>query len=274
MQTASPHQQEVKKPNPARAVWNSAGGAYEDISRSIADAIEHAVERLQAAPGERILDLATGTGWASRALAARSPRIQIVGVDIADQMLETARRTAIGLDLPIEYRVGDAEALPFETGSFDAVVSTFGVMFASQPEVAAAELARVVRPGGRVALSTWTPDGNVAAMFRIMRSFMAAPPTTPSPFEWGRRERVEELLGGAFELRFEAGTNRFRYGSGAQAWKLWVNHYGPAKTLAEKLGPSDRARFEQEMIAWHETFASEIGFEQPRTYLVTHAIRK
>ena len=272
MQSATTH--EVTKPNPARLVWNAAGGLYEDISRSIADAIEHAVERLQPANGERVLDLATGTGWASRAIVARAPRAEVIGVDIADQMLETARATAARLQLPIDYRVGDAEALAFAPGSFDAVVSTFGVMFVSQPEVAAAELARVVRPGGRVVLSTWTPDGNVAAMFRIMRSFMPAPPAGPSPFEWGRRERIEALLGRDFELRFEAGTNRFRYGFGEQAWNLWVNHYGPAKTLAGKLSPDERARFQREMVAWHETFASEIGFEQPRTYLIAHAIRK
>src|SRR5215218_9541501 len=93
----------------AQAVWNSPGGRYDEISRSIADAIEHAVERLQPAPGERILDLATGTGWASRIIAQRFAAVKVIGTDIADQMLEHGRRAASALGLEIEYRQADAE---------------------------------------------------------------------------------------------------------------------------------------------------------------------
>jgi SAM-dependent methyltransferase len=259
----------------AQAVWNAPGGRYDEISRSIADAIEHAVERLSPRSGERVLDLATGTGWASRIIAQRFPEAQVLGVDIADEMLEYARRTAAQQQLAIEYSVGDAEALPFAAGELSAVVSTFGVMFASKPETAAAELARVVRPGGRVVLSTWKPDGNVAAMFGVMKPFMATPAQpAPSPFAWGGVERVRELLGGSFELSFEEGINRYRYGSGEQAWQLWLNHYGPSKALAASLDETRREQFRRAMIEWHETFASPLGYEQPRTYLITRAIRK
>jgi SAM-dependent methyltransferase len=257
----------------ARVVWNSAGGLYEDISRTIADAIEHAVERLEPAPGERILDLATGTGWASRLVAQRSRASVVTGVDIADRMLEAARALAAAAALPIDYHVADAEALPFEAGAFDGVISTFGVMFTSKPDVAARELARVVRPGGRLVLATWTPDGNVAAMFGVMRPFLAVPPSV-SPFAWGARTRIEELLGSDFDLRFENGTNHFRYGSGAQAYRLWVNHYGPARSLAASLDDAALARFERSMVAWHESFPSPLGYDQPRTYLITSAIRR
>jgi SAM-dependent methyltransferase len=254
-------------------VWNSAGGLYEDISRTIADAIDHAVERLEPAAAARILDLATGTGWASRLVAQRSPSSVVTAVDIADRMLETARAVAAAAALSIDYQVADAEALPFEAGAFDAVISTFGVMFTGKPEVAAAELARVVRPGGRLVLATWTPDGNVAAMFGVMRPFLAVPPSV-SPFAWGDRARVEALLGHDFDLKFEDGTNHFRYGSGAQAYRLWVNHYGPARSLAAALDDASRTRFEQSMVAWHESFPSPLGYDQPRTYLITSAIRK
>lgn len=102
---------------------------------------------------------------------------------------------------------------------FDAVISTFGVMFAGQPEAAASELARVVRPGGRVVLATWKPDSNVFHMLGIMKKHMApsAQPAPPSPFAWGSLDRVRELLGKTFQLEFEDGTNVFRYGSGQQA---------------------------------------------------------
>src|SRR3954469_24206100 len=126
----------------AQSVWNSPGGRYDEISRSIADAIEHAVERLQPKSGARILDLATGTGWGSRVLAQRFPGVKITGADIAERMLDHARATAASLKLAIDYRHADAEQLPFADGAFDAVVSTFGVMFVGKPEAAAAELAR------------------------------------------------------------------------------------------------------------------------------------
>ncbi len=256
----------------AQSVWNSPAGRYDEISRSIADAIEHAVERLQPRAGERILDLATGTGWGSRVIAQRFEGVQVTGADIADEMLEHARSRAALQRLDISYEHADAERLPYADGTFDAVISTFGVMFAGKPEAAAAELARVVKKGGRVVLSTWKDDSNVFNMFAVMRKFMPPPP--PSPFAWGKRERLTELLGESFTLGFESGTNRFRYGSGKQAYELWVNHYGPSKSLAASLDAERRAEFERDMIAWHETFASPLGYEQPRDYVITRAIRK
>jgi SAM-dependent methyltransferase len=260
----------------AQAVWNSPGGRYDDISRSIADAIEHAVERLQPKSGERVLDLATGTGWASRILAERFPTLTITGADIAEQMLEHARSRASLLRLAIDYRHADAEQLPFDTGAFDGVVSTFGIMFASKPEAAAAELGRVVRKGGRISLSTWKHDGNVAAMFGVMKPFMPPPPqpAPPSPFAWGNVERLRELLAVDFELEFEEGTNHFRYGSGEQAWNLWANHYGPSRTLAANLDDARRNEFKAAMIAWHETFPCTLGYDQPRQYIITRGVRR
>jgi SAM-dependent methyltransferase len=260
----------------AQSVWNSPGGRYDDISRSIADAIEHAVERLHPTSGERILDLATGTGWGSRVIAQRFAGVKVTGADIADQMLEYARSAATTLKLDIDYQHADAEKLPFADASFDGVVSTFGVMFVGKPEAAAAELARVVKKGGRVVLSTWRHDSNLFHMFAVMKKFMPPPPQPPppSPFAWGKYDRLEELLGANFELKFEEGTNHFRYGSGEQAWNLWLNHYGPSRTLAANLDDARREEFKRDMIAWHETFASELGYDQPRQYIITRAIRK
>ena len=260
----------------AQAVWNSPGGRYEEISRSIADAIEHAVERAQPRSGEHILDLATGTGWCSRVIAQRFPGVAVSGADIADSMLDHARSAAGTLRLSIDYRHADAEQLPFPDGHFDAVVSTFGVMFAGRPEAAAAELARVVKKGGRIVLATWKHDSNLFNMFGVMKQFQPPPPQPPppSPFAWGRRERLHELLDADFELGIEEGTNTFRYASGKQAWELWVNHYGPAKSLAASLDDAKRTEFERAMIAWHETFPGTLGYEQPRQYVITRGIRR
>jgi SAM-dependent methyltransferase len=260
----------------AQSTWNSPAGRYDEISRSIADAIEHAVERVRPDSGEHVLDLATGTGWGSRVLAQRFPGVKITGADIAERMLDHARATAASLKLAIDYRHADAEQLPFADGAFDAVVSTFGVMFVGKPEAAAAELARVVRKGGRVVLATWRHDSNVFNMFGVMKKFMPPPqpPAPPSPFEWGKYERLQALLGSDFELQFEEGTNRFRYGSGEQAWELWLNHYGPTKSLAANLDDARREELKRDMIAWHEGFKSELGYDQPRQYIITRAIRR
>ena len=204
--TATPTTIQPHNHRPA-AVWSAGGRDYDRISHSIADSIEHCVLRLNPQPGERILDLSTGTGWTSRLVARRGATV--IGADIASGLLEAARATALAEGLAIDYQLADAEHLPFDTGAFDAVVSTCGVMFASRPEAAAAELARVCRPGGRIALTTWASDGTLFKMFEVMKRYQPAPPTPPppSPFAWGRTERISELLGAAFELRFEPGTS-------------------------------------------------------------------
>ena len=100
----------------------------------------------------------------------------------------------------------------------------------------------------------------------------ASPP--PSPFAWGARARVTELLGERFDLAFEEGTNWFRYASGEQAWRLWVDHYGPMKALAGSLDDARRTELQRAIVEWHETFASDLGYAQPRTYLITRAVRR
>jgi ubiquinone/menaquinone biosynthesis C-methylase UbiE len=255
------------------AVWNAGGKDYDQISRGIADAIEHCVMRLNPQPGERILDVSTGTGWTTRVVARRGAAV--IGADIATELLDAARSKADEEGLPIHYQVGDAENLPFETGEFDAVVSTFGVMFASQPEAAAAELARVCRKGGRIALATWSPDGAVFGMFSVMRPYMPPPPSPAprSPFEWGRTERVQDLLGGAFELRFERGISYYREPSAEAAWKTFSKGYGPTRMLAESLDPDRRVALERNFVAFHAGYPTELGICVPREYLVTLGIR-
>jgi ubiquinone/menaquinone biosynthesis C-methylase UbiE len=256
------------------AVWSSGGAHYDQISRGIADSIEHCVLRLAPKRGERILDLATGTGWTSRAVARRGATV--TGVDIAADLVAAARERAGAEGLGIDYRTGDAEKLPFADGEFDAVVSTCGIMFASRPEAAAAEVARVVRKGGRVAITTWLPDSNLFKMFMVMKPYMPAPPNPapPSPFAWGTAERVRELMGSAFALQFERGTSFYREPSGEAAWSTFSTGYGPTKALAGSLDDARRAELRRDFIAFHDGFATELGICVPREYLLSVGVRR
>lgn len=255
-------------------VWNSGGGRYDEISRGIADSIEHCVLRLDPKPGEKILDLATGTGWTSRLVAKRGA--QVIGADISADLIAFATQRATEEGLSITYQTGDAEKLPFADGEFDAVISTCGVMFASRPEAAAAELARVCRKGGRIALTTWLSDSNLFKMFMVMKPYMSPPPTPapPSPFEWGRTERIEKLLGRDFDLAFEKGVSFYREPNAEAAWETFSNGYGPTKALAVSLDESRRAELRRDFIAFHEGFSTTLGICVPREYWVTRGIRR
>jgi SAM-dependent methyltransferase len=249
------------------ARWSAGGAAYDRISRQIADLIEHCVDRLDPRPGERILDLATGTGWTARRLHARGA--SVIGGDIAAGLLEAAR----SLSAPeIDFQHVDAERMPFEDGQFDALASTCGVQFATKPEAAAAEISRVVKPGGRIALGLWVHDSAIAQMFKLIKAYMAPPPNPsqapPSPFEWGRPERVRELLGGSFDLKFERGTSFYREPAPEEAWTAFYEGYGPVKMLADSLEPARREAFQRDFIAFHAEHRTDWGMLLRRDYWI------
>jgi ubiquinone/menaquinone biosynthesis C-methylase UbiE len=258
----------------AAGVWSAGGAHYDAISKGIADSIEHAVLRLDPRPGERILDLATGTGWTSRLVARRGATV--VGADIASDLLAAARANAKAAGLTIDYQLGDAERLPFADGSFDAVISTCGVMFASRPERAAREMARVVRKGGRLAITTWLSDGNLFKMFQVMKRYMPPPPAPapPSPFEWGNPDRIRELLGHAFELKFERAVSYYREPSAQAAWETFSTGYGPTRVLAGALDPDKREALRADFISFHAGFPTPLGICVPREYWLTAGVRQ
>jgi SAM-dependent methyltransferase len=259
------------------AVWNAGGAAYDELSRWIADAIEHAVSRLAPRAGEKILDVATGTGWTARRIAQHGA--ETTGIDFGPDLIAAAQRIAAAQQLAIHWRVADAERLPFADGAFDAVISTFGVMFVARPERAAQELARVCRRGGRLALVAWLADSNVFEMFKVMKPYLpVAVAPAPSPFEWGRPERVRELLEDNFDLRFEEGVNQLHLTDGEAAWRLLSTGYGPTASLAASLDLPRREALRRDLIAFHErfriTFGTTLGITMPRTYLVALGVRR
>ena len=250
----------------AAAAWDSAAGDYERISLHLGDSIDHAIGRLSPRPGERILDIGTGTGLAARRMAALGATV--VGIDLGPELIETARRLGPGID----FRVGDAEQLPLEDASFDGAISTFGIMFVNRPEAAAGELARICRKGGRIALASWLPDSTVARKFAVHRAYLP-PSSSPSPFEWGKPEGVRRLLGGSFDLRFETGVTTLRLSSSEEAWELFVRGYGPTRMLAHSLPEDRRQAFRRDFLACYEGYRTELGVAVPREYLLAVGTR-
>jgi ubiquinone/menaquinone biosynthesis C-methylase UbiE len=250
-------------------MWGT--GPYQRITETIRDIHELVIDRLDPQPGERLLDLACGTGAVAERAAERGA--EVTGVDLAPALIETARERAAERGLAVEYRVGDAEHLDLPDGSFDLVASACGVMFTPDHSASAREVARVTRPGGRIALANWTPTGGLARMFGVMAPFQPAPPPS-NPFDWGDESRVRELLGEWFELEFEEHVSTLRTTTGEEYWELFSTSYGPTKTLADSLGE----RREELHRAWVDFFESEYleGDEivHTREYLLTFGRRR
>jgi SAM-dependent methyltransferase len=266
--TIQPHNQK------AAATWGSGGTAYDKISETIADSIEHVLNLLDVRAGEKVLDLATGTGWTARRLAQKGA--SVTGVDIGEGVIAAAHDLAKAAGLDIEFRVGDAEKVDLPDAAYDVITSTCGVMFASRPEEVAKELARLCRPGGRIGLTTWPPTSTLAKMFQMMKPYMPPPPTPapPSPFEWGREDRVKELLSRDFALRFDTGTTVLRMPSGEAVWDVFSKGYGPTKTLYQNTG--DRKEdLHRDFVAFHDAYRNaDFGVAIPREYLVTIGTRR
>lgn len=229
------------------AMWGS--GPYQKVTETISDIHELVVERLQPRPGERWLDLACGTG----AVAERAARAgaKVTGIDLAPALLEQARRRAREQGLAIDYQIGDCERLDeIEDGSFEVVSSTCGIMFSPDHAASARQLARVLKRGGRLSLANWTPEGGLGKMFKMMAPFVATPPPS-SPFDWGKEDRVRELLGEDFDLRFEKQISILRTATGEEYWEIFSTNYGPTKTLADSLGER-RNEFRQTWVDFFE----------------------
>lgn len=190
--------QELKQRH--RTMW--AAGNYGDVARDVIPGLGATlVEALGVRPGERVLDVAAGTGNAS--VPAARAGADVVASDLTPELVEAGR--AEHEDLPIDWQVADAEDLPYDDASFDVVLSCVGVMFAPHHQRSAEEMLRVLRPGGRLGLVNWTPEGFVGGLFRTVGSYTPPPPTdVQQPPLWGKEDHVRGLLGdGMSQLSFE-----------------------------------------------------------------------
>lgn len=222
-----------------------------------------------------MLDVATGSGNA--ALAAARHGCEVVGVDYVPELLERGRERARAEKLAVEFWLGDAEALPFPDGHFDAAVSIYGVMFAPDQERAAAELVRVVRPGGKIALANWTPEGFLGALFRVIAGHVPPPPGLRSPLLWGHEPRLLELLGPAVaSLDVEARQFVFRFRSAAEFVERFRRFYGPTFKAFEAVGasgaPALAADIEQLAREWNRNPGEPIAV--PAQYVEAVATRR
>lgn len=256
----------------AAAMWGKGGRLYDEVSFAISDALAHAAQRLNARAGQAILDVATGTGWSARN-AARSGA-KVTAADISAELVAAARELSAHVRPSIDFRVADAEALPFADESFDGVISTFGVMFALDQARAAQELARVCRPGGRLVLTAWAPDGSVAEFFAILGKYGDVPPPPRSPLAWGDPLEVERLLGRDFRLMFETGRNHAHHDDAEDIWGWYSRGFGPLRQLLETLEPAACATLKAEVDAYHRHYVTEAGLRIPRDYLTTIGRRR
>lgn len=207
-----------------QAIW--ASGDFGQIGVRLQIVGESICEAVDVQGGEKVLDVAAGNGNASLAAARRFA--EVTSTDYVPALLEQGRRRAEADLLPISFEMADAEALPFDDASFDVALSTFGVMFAPDQERAAAELLRVVKPGGRIGLASWTPEGFIGRLFEVVGSFVPPPAGLRSPVAWGTEPRLVELFGpGALDILTERKVCMFRYKSAEHWVEFFRSHYGP-----------------------------------------------
>jgi ubiquinone/menaquinone biosynthesis C-methylase UbiE len=234
-----------------QATW--ASGDFGRIGVQLQIVGESLAEAVDVRAGERVLDVAAGNGNASLAAARRYG--EVTSTDYVPELLEQGRRRAEAEGLPMTIRVADAERLPFAAGEFDVAVSTFGVMFAPDQARAASELLRVVRPGGRIGLASWTPEGFIGELFRLIGRHVPPPAGLKSPAAWGSETRLVELFGpSAADLRTERKHYMFRFRSAEHWIEVFRTYYGPVHKAFAALDPAWQQVLHGEMLTLLKKF--------------------
>jgi SAM-dependent methyltransferase len=228
-----------------RATWMA--GDFGRIAESFTDGAAEFVGRLELKPGMRVLDLACGTG--NQSIPAARIGAQVTGIDIAPNLVEQAQKWAESEKLEIRFEEGDAENLPYADESFDVVMTMFGAMFAPRPDLVAAEMVRVCRPGGLLAMGNWTPGGFIGQMFKVFGKHVPPPANMPSPLLWGDEATVRNRFGDAvsainFERRKIAFT--FPFGVG-ETIEFWREFYGPTHKAFAALDEKGQAALRRDL---------------------------
>lgn len=249
-----------------QGIWSS--GDYAVVGTTLQIVGEQLCESLDVRAGQKVLDVAAGNGNASLAAARRW--CDVVSTDYVPALLGRARERAAAERLKIEFQEADAEALPFPDGGFDAVVSTFGVMFTPDQDKAAAELMRVCRPGGKIGLANWTPDGFIGHVFKTIGKHLPPPAGIKSPALWGTRARIEEMFGAhASSIKTESRDFVFRYRSPEHWLEVFKTYYGPLLKAFGALEPAAQAALTGDLMAQIERFnrSGDAAMVVPSEYL-------
>lgn len=227
-------------------------GNYDLFSRFMEKDADQFFRRLRVKPGTRLLDVGCGAG--QLALIAARAGAQVTGCDIATNWIESARARAEAMGLDVTFEEGDAEALPYDDGQFDAVVSLVGAMFAPRPELVASELTRVCRPGGMIAMANWTPGGFIGLMFKAIARHIA-PSGMPSPVLWGDEATVRERLRtGIAHLSCERRIYHFEYPFPPdEVVEFFRTNYGPMSRAFGSLEMAGQKKLRKELVGlWSE----------------------
>jgi ubiquinone/menaquinone biosynthesis C-methylase UbiE len=253
-----------------RAAWSA--GSYADLSLFTQPVAAHLVRFAGIAPGQSVLDVATGTGPVAITAARRGA--QVAAIDLTPELLAHARPSADLAGVSVDWKEGDAEALPYRDGSFDAVLSQFGHMFAPRPEVATREMLRVLRPGGTIAFATWSQEQTAGRTMALIGKYAPAPPVGAPPGQWGEVGIIRDRLGSAVtSLRFERGYLSVPALSPAHFRTFFEAKFGPMVKLIGMLEkePAKLASFRTELEALLAEYLEDNMLRQE--YLLTRAVK-
>ena len=253
--------------------WTS--GDYARIGNTLVIIGELLCEAVDVRAGDKILDVATGSG--NTAISAARRFCEATGIDYVPELIEHARKRAEVEGLEITFGVGDAEDLPYPDASFDVVLSTLGVMFAPDQEKVAEELLRVCRPGGKIGLANWTPDGFIGNMFSTQGKYVAPPPGIKPPPLWGTEERLRELLGeGVASLEVRRRSYVWRYPSAGHFVEHFRSYYGPTLKAFESLDPDGQEALAKDLEKLLERWniSGDATLIVPSDYLEVVAVRR
>ncbi|MGQ0541165.1 MAG: class I SAM-dependent methyltransferase [Blastocatellia bacterium] len=259
--------------NKLRGMW--IAGDFGEIAKSIEKGAGDFVSRLDLKTGVRVLDVACGTG--NTALPAARTGAEVIGIDIAPNLIEQAIERAEAEGIHAMFEVGDAEDLPYEDASFDVVITMFGAMFAPRPDVTANEMKRVCRPGGLIAMANWTPQAFTGQMFKLGAKHVPPPAGMPSPVLWGSEETVRERLAdGIADLQMVRRKIDFTYPFGsAEVVEHFRKYFGPTHKAFESLDAAGQDALRKDLIElWTEHNQATDGTTRVESeYLEVKAIR-